>query len=93
MNQAKPAKIAQRLRLRVTAAAERTLRSGHPWIFADSILEQNREGYIGEVAVVYDRNDKFFGLGLFDPCSPIRVRLLHTGRAAKIDAGFGQPRL
>src|ERR1041385_6329472 len=33
-----------RLRLRVTAAAESRIRSGHPWLFADSIREQNRAG-------------------------------------------------
>jgi len=41
-----------RLRLRVTASAESILRSGHPWLFADSIREKNREGDVGELALV-----------------------------------------
>jgi 23S rRNA (cytosine1962-C5)-methyltransferase len=93
MNKAKQGRNAQSLRLHVTAAAEKILRSGHPWLFADSILQQNREGIIGEMAVIYDRNDKFLGLGLFDPCSPIRVRLLHTGRAHKVDSAWWAERL
>src|SRR5438105_15318749 len=46
-----------RLRLRVTSTAESILRSGHPWLFADSIHEQNRPGILGELAVIYDRKD------------------------------------
>src|SRR5437879_13255602 len=68
-----------RLRLRVTGSAEHALRSGHPWLFGESIREQNREGQLGEVAVIYDRNDQFLALGVFDPDSTIRVRILHTG--------------
>ena len=39
----RPAAIqtAARLRLRLTATAETIVRSGHPWLFADSIRDQN----------------------------------------------------
>jgi 23S rRNA (cytosine1962-C5)-methyltransferase len=74
-----------RLRLRVTAAAEAELRGGHPWLFADSIREQNRPGQLGELVVIYDRQDKFLAVGLFDPDSPLRVRVLHAGKPALID--------
>lgn len=75
-----------RLRLRVTATAATILRAGHPWLFADSIREQNRDGKLGELAVIYDRNDAFLAIGLFDPDSPLRVRLLHSGKPQTIDA-------
>jgi 23S rRNA (cytosine1962-C5)-methyltransferase len=84
---------AARLRLRVTASAESILRSGHPWLFADSIREQNREGEIGEIAVVYDRRDSFLGVGLYDPTSPIRVRILHVGKPHTIDREWWSIRL
>jgi 23S rRNA (cytosine1962-C5)-methyltransferase len=84
---------ASRLRLRITAAAETIVRSGHPWLFADSIHELNRAGQAGELAVIYDRNDKFLAVGLFDPDSPIRVRILHAGKPATIDAAWWQARL
>ncbi len=74
------------LRLRITAAAESIVRAGHPWLFADSIHELNRAGQVGELAVIYDRKDKFLAVGLFDPDSPIRVRILHAGKPATIDA-------
>ena len=74
-----------RLRLRVTAAAETLIRSGHPWLFANSIREENRAGRLGELAVIFDRNDRFLAIGLFDPESPIRVRVLHAGKPSTID--------
>lgn len=77
-----------RLRLRVTATAETILRGGHPWLFADSIREQNRDGQSGELAVIYDRKDSFLAIGLFDPDSPLRVRVLHAGKPVTIDAAW-----
>jgi 23S rRNA (cytosine1962-C5)-methyltransferase len=85
--------LLSRLRFRVTADAERQIRSGHPWLFADSIREQNREGALGELAVIYDRNDKFLAVGLFDPGSPIRVRVLQAGKPQTIDHHWWRARL
>jgi 23S rRNA (cytosine1962-C5)-methyltransferase len=84
---------AARVRLCVPAAAETQLRAGHPWVYGDSIREQNRDGAPGELAVVYDRKDKFLAVGLFDPESPIRVRILHAGRPQTIDAAWWSARL
>ncbi len=74
-----------RLRLRITAAAETIVRGGHPWLFADSIHETNRAGEVGELAVIFDRKDKFLAVGLYDPVSPIRVRILHVGKPKNLD--------
>jgi len=81
------------LRLRITAAAEAQVRGGHPWVFAESVREQNRNGTAGELAVIFDRNDRFLAVGLFDPNSPIRVRVLHAGRPKAIDTQFWRARL
>jgi 23S rRNA (cytosine1962-C5)-methyltransferase len=69
------------------------LRSGHPWLFADSVREQNRDGEIGELAVIYDRKNQFLGVGLYDPTSSIRVRMLHVGKPETIDAEWWSARL
>jgi 23S rRNA (cytosine1962-C5)-methyltransferase len=84
---------ATRLRLRITAAAETAVRSGHPWVFCDSIVDLNRTGQTGELAVIYDRKDRFLAVGLFDPGSPIRVRILHAGKPQTIDRAWWQARL
>ena len=93
MNKTAATQTAARLRLRLTATAESIVRSGHPWLFADSIREQNRAGQTGELAVIYDRNDKFLAVGFFDVDSPIRVRILHAGKPMTIDAAWWQARL
>ncbi|TDE85700.1 23S rRNA (cytosine(2499)-C(5))-methyltransferase [Deinococcus sp. S9] len=82
-----------RLRLRVTAAAEAQLRGGHPWLYASSVREQNREGEAGELAVVYDRRDRFLALGLYDPHSPLRLRVLHVGSPVSVDEAWWRSRL
>jgi 23S rRNA (cytosine1962-C5)-methyltransferase len=84
---------AARLRLRLTATAETIVRGGHPWVFADSIREQNRDGHTGELAIIYDRNDKFLAVGFFDADSPIRVRILHAGKPQTIDIAWWHLRL
>ena len=84
---------AARLRLRLTNTAETIVRSGHTWVFADSIREQNRVGATGELAVIYDRKDSFLAIGLYDPDSPLRVRILHAGKPVTIDAVWWQENL
>ncbi len=81
------------LRLRVSPTAESILRSGHPWLFAGSVREQNREGDCGELAIVFDRNDCFLAVGLYDPDSPLRLRVLHAGKPTAIDAAWWRARL
>lgn len=82
-----------RLRLRLTPAAEYAVRTGHPWVYAERIREKNREGNSGEIAVVYDRNDRFLALGLYDPDSPIRFRVLHSGKPVMVDEAWWRARL
>jgi 23S rRNA (cytosine1962-C5)-methyltransferase len=73
-----------RLRLALFPRAEAAVRSGHPWVFADSVKSQNRPGVTGELAVMYDRRDRFLAIGLYDADSPIRARILHCGKPASI---------
>lgn len=77
-----------RLRLQLFPRAETAVRKGHPWVFGDSIKSQNREGEAGEMAVMYDRKDRFMALGFYDPDSPICVRIVHCGKPATIDRAW-----
>lgn len=81
------------IRLRITAAAEGAVREGHPWVFSDSIREASRPGDAGELAVIFDRKDRFLALGLFDPDSPLRVRILHAGKPVRLDAEWWRGRI
>ena len=84
---------APRLKLTITATAETIVRGGHPWVYSDSVRTQSREAQAGELAVIYDRKDKFLAVGLFDPDSPIRVRVLHASKPATLDDAWWQARL
>lgn len=81
------------VRLRVTPAAERSIRSGHPWVYSDSVRELNRPGVLGDLAVIYDKHDRFLAIGNFDPDSPLRVRVLHAGKPVKLDSAWWRARL
>lgn len=70
--------------VRLLPVAERRLRHGHPWLFADSIRSVSHDGRFGDTAVLFDRKNRLLGVGLYDPDSPIRVRLLHVGSAVRV---------
>ena len=74
-----------RLRLELFPRSEAAVRSGHPWVYADSVKSQNREGETGELAVMYDRKDRFLAIGIYEAESPIRVRILQCGKPATIN--------
>ncbi|NLE45399.1 MAG: class I SAM-dependent rRNA methyltransferase [Chloroflexi bacterium] len=79
---------AANIAIRVTGSAERALREGHPWVFADAIRKQSRSGQPGDLAVVFDRKGRFLAVGLYDPGSLIRVRVLQHLRPATIDRAW-----
>lgn len=83
----------KRLKVRLTPAAEKEVRRGHPWVFRGSIKEASREAQTGELAVIYDHKDEFLAVGLFDSVSPIAIRILHHGKPLRIDEAFFQARL
>ena len=71
--------------VRVTAVAETMIRKRHPWIFDHSITNQSYAGEAGDLAVIFDSNRKFLALGLWDPDSVIRIRILQFSKPAQID--------
>ena len=88
-----PLSSERRLALRVTAAAQRALRSGHPWLFDQAIVSQSGEGQPGDLAVIFDDRKRFLAVGLYDPTSPLRVRVLQHGEPAPIDRDWFRSRL
>jgi 23S rRNA (cytosine1962-C5)-methyltransferase len=74
-----------RLRLTLYPRAESAIRNDHPWVYAESIKTQNREGETGELAVIYDKRNRFMAVGMYEAESPIRLRILHIGKPATIN--------
>jgi 23S rRNA (cytosine1962-C5)-methyltransferase len=83
----------RRLAVRVTKDALRHVRHGHPWIYADSVESVKPHGATGDLAVVFDHDNRFAAIGLYDGGSPLRVRVLHAGKPATIDASWFAARI
>src|SRR3990172_3378723 len=88
-----PGPSAKRIALRISAPAEYALRQGHPWVFDQSITEQSHIGAPGDLAVIFDDKRRFLGIGLYDPTSPIRVRILQSRAPATINADWFRAKL
>jgi 23S rRNA (cytosine1962-C5)-methyltransferase len=88
-----PGPATKRIALRVSAPAERALRHGHPWVFDQSITEQSHAGAPGDLAVIFDAKRRFLAVGLYDPTSAIRVRILQHRQPATIDADWFEVKL
>lgn len=84
-----PVAAKKNISVRVKGAAERALRRGHPWVFEDAILRQSHLGNAGDLAVIYDREkNNFLAVGLYDPLSPIRIKVLQALEPLRIDRSF-----
>ncbi len=83
----------KRLAVRVTAPALRHIKMGHPWVYDGSITSVSHDGAPGDLAVIFDEDRKFVGIGLWDPASPIRIKMLHRGSPATIDAAWWHQKL
>jgi len=86
-----PPPAERRLALRVTPAGQRALRSGHPWLFDQAVAGVSGRllpGRPGDLAVIFDDRRRFLAIGLYDPTSPIRVRVLAHGAPESIDRAW-----
>jgi 23S rRNA (cytosine1962-C5)-methyltransferase len=75
-----------RLAIKVKPSIERIIRKEHPWLFEAGITKQSAEGQAGDLSIIYDnKKNKLLAIGLYDPFSPIRIKLLQFNKGAKID--------
>jgi len=75
------------INLRVKPAAARALRKGHPFLFDEAITRQTGSDNprAGDVCVVYDDERALVAVGLYDPRSPLRVRVLSHRKPVVVD--------
>ncbi len=62
-------------------------------MFDHSIVAESFIAHAGDLAVVFDADRKFAAIGLYDPTSPIRLKVLHHGKPITIDRAFWSARL
>jgi 23S rRNA (cytosine1962-C5)-methyltransferase len=76
----------QSISVKVKPSVEKIIRQQHPWLFEKGIVKQSKEGNAGDLAILYDnKKNKFLALGLYDPFSPIRIKLLQFHTSTKIN--------
>jgi 23S rRNA (cytosine1962-C5)-methyltransferase len=77
---------AQTIAVKIKPSIERIIRKEHPWLFDAGITKQSKEGNAGDLAIIYDnKKNKFLAVGLYDPFSPIRIKLLQFKKSARIN--------
>ena len=83
----------QRLAVKLKTAAERMVRKEHPWVFETGIVKLSKEGEAGDLAIIYDqKKNKFLAIGLYDPFSPIRIKVL-SKKPAQINEDWFKERI
>jgi 23S rRNA (cytosine1962-C5)-methyltransferase len=76
-----------KIAIKVKPSIEKIIRQGHPWLFEKGITKQSAEGKAGDFAVIFDnKKNKFLGIGLYDPFSVIRIKMLHANTSVQINA-------
>lgn len=84
----------QRLAVKLRPAAEKAVRQSHPWVFESGIAKVSKEGKAGDLAIIFDqKKNKFLALGLYDPHSPIRVKILASGKSATLNEAWFEEKI
>ena len=81
------------IHIKISKTLERKIRRGYPWVFHYQVQNEKVEGKPGDLAVVYDSKNQFLAIGLYDPESDIRLRILQTSNPVGIDGSFFEERL
>lgn len=87
-------KTPQNLAVKLRPAAEKAVKQGHPWVFSKGIAKLSPEGTAGDLAIIFDQDtNQVLALGLYDPGSPIRIKIIHNDGSEKIDSDFFKAKL
>lgn len=83
-----------RIAIKVKPSVEKIIRKGHPWLFENGITKVSKEGKAGDLAIIFDnKKNKFLAIGLYDPFSPIRVKVLQANTSATINEAWFESKI
>jgi 23S rRNA (cytosine1962-C5)-methyltransferase len=82
-----------RIKIKVSKSLQGKIRKGFPWVHYYQLNNRKVSGKAGDLGVVYDSDNRFLAIGLFDPFSDIRLRILQTRNPREIDETFFRERL
>ncbi len=81
------------IKIPISKTHQEKIRKGYPWVFHYQILDKTVQGKAGDLGVIYNSRNKFLAIGLYDPFSDVRLRIIKTGTPEEIDAAFFAGRL
>ena len=82
-----------RIKIKISKSLQSKIRKGFPWVHYYQLNNRKISGKAGDLGVVYDSDNRFLAVGLFDPFSDIRLRILQTRNPREIDETFFRERL
>ena len=77
----------------VSNKAERSLRAGHPWLYAEEILSVSGELSPGGITDVFSLKGAWLGAGIYSPASKIAVRVLSDNANERFTDAFFERRV
>jgi 23S rRNA (cytosine1962-C5)-methyltransferase len=79
----------KRLAIKLKLKAEKMIKRQHPWVFESSIVKLSKTGNPGDLAVIFeDRKNSFLACGLYDPYSPIRIKIIQFEKGETINEAW-----
>jgi 23S rRNA (cytosine1962-C5)-methyltransferase len=81
------------IKIKVSKSHQNKIRKGFPWVYYYQLSNRKISGKAGDLGVIYDSDNRFLAVGLFDPFSDIRLRILQTRTPREIDEIFFRERL
>jgi 23S rRNA (cytosine1962-C5)-methyltransferase len=81
------------IKIQISKTLQSKIRKGHPWVFNYQIQNQTSKAKPENLAVIYDHNNRFLAMGLWDPRAELCFRVLSLGKTQKINSDFFMERL
>lgn len=76
------------LKVKISKTLQAKIAKGHPWVHFYQVQNRDLSGNPGDLGVIYDHKNRFLAVGLFDPVSDIRLRILNIREPVTIDKDF-----
>ena len=80
-------------KIKISKSIQASIRKGFPWVYFYQIKNTGISGEPGDLGAIYDSQNRFLAMGLYDPHSDIRLRILITHTPQEITGEFFRRRL
>jgi len=81
------------IKILISKTLQGKIRKGYPWVFKYQVQNRILESQPENLGVIYDHNNRFLALGLWDPDADLCFRVLNLGKPREINTGFFLERL